>query len=152
MEGKKLRKRGKEGKFQKSEEKKRENIEAIYERLKRLLQSSDFNHMVYFERIEEFSRVSWSIRVQRVKMPTATILSQRSTASDCSIVLDKLPVFVCFDIKHCFCEFVPVSSYLKWKIARITQCGNFIMFLSHTFYVKSILRILEVQNQPFQHI
>ena len=55
---KKLRKRGKEVKFQKSEEKKRENIEAIYERLKRLLQSSDFNHMVYFERIEEFSRVS----------------------------------------------------------------------------------------------
>ena len=38
MEGKKLRKRGKEGKFHKSEEeeeeKKRENIEALYERLK----------------------------------------------------------------------------------------------------------------------
>ena len=34
MEGKKLRKRGKEVKFQKSEEKKRENIEALYERLK----------------------------------------------------------------------------------------------------------------------
>ena len=35
MEGKKLRKRGKEGKFRKSEKnKKRENIEALYERLK----------------------------------------------------------------------------------------------------------------------
>ena len=35
MEGKKLRKRGKEVKFHKSEEeKKRENIEALYERLK----------------------------------------------------------------------------------------------------------------------
>ena len=34
MEGKKLRKRGKEGKFRKSENKKRENIEALYERLK----------------------------------------------------------------------------------------------------------------------
>ena len=36
MKGKKLRKRGKEGKFHKSEEeeeKKRENIEALYERL-----------------------------------------------------------------------------------------------------------------------
>ena len=33
-EGKKLRKRGKEVKFQKSENKKRENIEALYERLK----------------------------------------------------------------------------------------------------------------------
>ena len=36
MEGKKLSKRGKEGKFDKSEEekKKRESIEALYERLK----------------------------------------------------------------------------------------------------------------------
>ena len=33
MEGKKLRKRGKEGKFRKRPEK-RENIEALYERLK----------------------------------------------------------------------------------------------------------------------
>ena len=33
-EGKKLRKRGKEDKFRKSEKKKRENIEAVYERLK----------------------------------------------------------------------------------------------------------------------
>ena len=42
MEGKKLRKRGKEGKFQKSEnneKKKRENIEALYEHLKKLLVS-----------------------------------------------------------------------------------------------------------------
>ena len=29
-----------------------------------------------------------------------------------------------------------------------TQCGNFLTFLSHTFYVKSILRILEAQNVP----
>ena len=35
MEGKKLRKRDKEGKFRKSENKKRKNIEALYERLKR---------------------------------------------------------------------------------------------------------------------
>ena len=35
MEGKKLRKRGKEVKFHKSENKKRENIEALYKRLKR---------------------------------------------------------------------------------------------------------------------
>ena len=34
MEGKKLRKRGKEVKFHKSENEKRENIEALYERLK----------------------------------------------------------------------------------------------------------------------
>ena len=33
MEGKKLRKRGKEGKFHKCKEEKRENIEALYERL-----------------------------------------------------------------------------------------------------------------------
>ena len=30
-----------------------------------------------------------------------------------------------------------------------TQCGNFMIFLSHRFYVKSILRILIVQKQPF---
>ena len=33
-----------------------------------------------------------------------------------------------------------------------TQCGNFMIFVSSRFYVKSILRILEVQNQPFYHI
>ena len=33
-----------------------------------------------------------------------------------------------------------------------TQCGNFIIFLSLRFYVKSILKILEVQNLPLQHI
>ena len=48
MEGKKLRKRGKEGKFHNSEEeKKRENIEALYERLNilklaRLSKTSNF--------------------------------------------------------------------------------------------------------------
>ena len=30
-----------------------------------------------------------------------------------------------------------------------TQCGNFMIFLSLTFYVKSILGILEVQKLPF---
>ena len=30
-----------------------------------------------------------------------------------------------------------------------TQCGNFMIFLSFRFYVKSILVILEVQNLPF---
>ena len=30
-----------------------------------------------------------------------------------------------------------------------TQCGNFIIFFSRRFYVKSILRILKVLNQPF---
>ena len=33
-----------------------------------------------------------------------------------------------------------------------TQCGNFSIFLSLRFYVKTILRVLEVQNQPFSHI
>ena len=32
---------------------------------------------------------------------------------------------------------------------RITQCGNFMIFLSLSFYVKSILGILKVQNLPF---
>ena len=44
MEGKKLRKRGKEGKFHKSEEKKRENIEALYERLKIVRDCLDLGH------------------------------------------------------------------------------------------------------------
>ena len=33
-----------------------------------------------------------------------------------------------------------------------TQCGNFMIFLSLRFYMKSILVILQVQNLPFQHI
>jgi len=32
------------------------------------------------------------------------------------------------------------------------QCGNFMNFVSFRFYVKSILRILEVENQAFYHI
>ena len=34
----------------------------------------------------------------------------------------------------------------------ITQCGNFMIFVSFRFYMKSILRILEGENQPFYHI
>ena len=34
----------------------------------------------------------------------------------------------------------------------VPQCGNFMIFLSLRFYVKSTLRIVEVQNQPFYHI
>ena len=46
VEGKKLRKRVKEGKFQKSEkEKKRENIEALYERLKNYIR----RHWIIFQ-------------------------------------------------------------------------------------------------------
>ena len=33
-----------------------------------------------------------------------------------------------------------------------TQCGNFMILLSLRFYVKSNLRIIEVQNLPFLHI
>ena len=32
---------------------------------------------------------------------------------------------------------------------KVPQCGNFKIFVSLIFYVKSILRILEVQNLPF---
>ena len=38
------------------------------------------------------------------------------------------------------------------KVCKYTQCGNFIIFPSLRFYVKSIWRILEVQNLPFKHI
>ena len=34
-------------------------------------------------------------------------------------------------------------------LGKITQCGNFKIFLPLKFYVKSILGILEVQNLPF---
>ena len=35
------------------------------------------------------------------------------------------------------------------KSIATTQCGNFIILLSHRFYVKSIFGILKVQNLPF---
>ena len=42
------------------------------------------------------------------------------------------------------------EALLHYRYSTIsTQCGNFIIFLSRTFYVKSILRILQVKNQPF---
>ena len=34
-------------------------------------------------------------------------------------------------------------------VGRVAQCGNFTIFLSFRFYVKSIFGILEVQNLPF---
>ena len=37
----------------------------------------------------------------------------------------------------------------NYRIGKYTQCGNFIHLLSLRFYVKSSLKILEVQNQPF---
>ena len=48
---------------------------------------------------------------------------------------------------------VRASAKIKFKPpryeVRYLQCGNFITFVSLKFYVKSILRILEVQNQLF---
>ena len=38
------------------------------------------------------------------------------------------------------------------KLPFISQFGNFIIFPSLRFYVKSTLGILEVQNVPFEHI
>ena len=35
------------------------------------------------------------------------------------------------------------------SLVRISQCENFLIFLSLRFYVKSILGILELQNVPF---
>ena len=35
---------------------------------------------------------------------------------------------------------------------RHTQCGNFIIFPSLRFYVRSIFGILKVQNLPYEHI
>ena len=42
------------------------------------------------------------------------------------------------------------EDYENWtKVSTISQCGNFMIFLSLRFYVKSIHG---VQNLPFQHI
>ena len=39
------------------------------------------------------------------------------------------------------------SSGKFWNLM-LPQCGNFMILVSFRFYVKSVLRILEVQNQP----
>ena len=41
--------------------------------------------------------------------------------------------------------------FTRYRVSQIdwAQCGNFMIFLSLRFYVKSILRILEVRNMPF---
>ena len=44
-----------------------------------------------------------------------------------------------------------VCQNLKCKV-QIPQFGNFMIFLSLRFYVKSIYGTLEVQNLPFLHI
>ena len=40
----------------------------------------------------------------------------------------------------------------KETILDITQCGNYMVFLSVRFYVKSISGFLDVQNLPFEQI
>ena len=50
---------------------------------------------------------------------------------------------------------IPIFYSFVQKILRetsqniITQCRNFMIFLSFRFYVKSILGILEAKNLPF---
>ena len=45
-----------------------------------------------------------------------------------------------------------ISDSVMDKKVRSPQCGNVRIFLPFRFYVKSILRNQEVQNQPFEHI
>ena len=47
-------------------------------------------------------------------------------------------------------RYEPISK-LYYKTAQ-AQCGNFMIFASFIFYVKSKLRIFEVQKLPFYHI
>ena len=50
--------------------------------------------------------------------------------------------------KNCINLRIEIQSTFAFEVS--TQCGNFIIFLSIRFYVKSILEILlEVQNLPF---
>ena len=42
-----------------------------------------------------------------------------------------------------------LGKYYTFSVPNPPQCGNFMIFLSLRFYVKSILGILEVQNLPF---
>ena len=44
---------------------------------------------------------------------------------------------------------VTTDGKLSAQVSANAQCGNFIIFLSLRFHVKSILRILELQNLPF---
>ena len=44
------------------------------------------------------------------------------------------------------------KTHLSTEEVHIAHCGNFMIFLSLRFYVKSILGIVEVQNLPFSHI
>ena len=55
------------------------------------------------------------------------------------------------------CVFVEVHNAFPYKIeivhnSDMAQCENFRIFLTLIFYVKLILGILEVQNQPFLYI
>ena len=47
-------------------------------------------------------------------------------------------------------QFVGGDDMSGLKKGQILQCGNFMIFLSLRFYVKSILEILQVQNLPFR--
>ena len=62
-------------------------------------------------------------------------------------------IFLVFTFKVVNILIVDESGLLT-AIRRMTaaQCGNYIIFLSLRFYVKSKLANLESQNRPFKHI
>ena len=89
---------------------------------------------------------------------TSTTTNKQKTNSEKDTILRKNqenssdPIFL---FEECECvhedeKQILFSFFSKKKLfADESQCGNDMIFLSLRFYVKSILRTLEVQNKPF---
>ena len=69
-----------------------------------------------------------------------------------NVETDKVPTLICDNLeKFTISGYSIECSYFSFwgYYAVATQCGNFKIFLSLRFYVKSILGMVEVQNLPF---
>ena len=91
-----------------------------------------------FENFFDITSFVWSWESERLKL--VALFKLRAVGE---IWIDKLVSVANF----CYFAFE-----LFQKLVTYVNCGNFIIFVSLRFYVKSILRFLEVQNQPFYDI
>ena len=116
-------------------------------------------HLVFFNmgsKVHHFLTIAFYFEIFSTRTP-CKILS--SFSCSCTIFSLKSTLKYCRQenrsVQNCGTFLKIQENYFSLKLGNNklnssqTQCGNFIILLSVRFYVKSILKILEVQNLPF---
>ena len=125
------------------------DVDYMHDRPRMAVIFSDLNRYRFFETgngsIFENKQISrFFMNVQRYQISCSK--SKQKVTRKAHIILWS----VVFSLKTL--QMILKSESAPYNLVHTTQCGNFRIFLSLRFYVKSILGILEVQNQPFLHI